>query len=105
MSDELDKMFIATLQDLKSDIKQLDTKFDDMHDMLIKNSVVLQEHERRSTASESRLTLLEDKYSSSEKKFNQLKGFFIYTGVLMTAIGTVAAVFHNLILPLLTKKP
>lgn len=105
MSDELDKMFIATLKDLKSDIKQLDVKFDDMHDMLVKNSIVLQEHERRSTASENRLTLLENKYSSSEIKINQLKGFFIYSGIIITAIGTVVAIFHNLILPLLTKKP
>ena len=96
MSDSIDTLFIATLKELKDDIRQLDSKFDEMHQLLSKNTVVLDEHERRSTASEQRLTLLEDKYTQSEKKVERLKGFFIYSGVILTLIGSVAAIAYNL---------
>jgi len=102
MSDSIDTLFIATLKELKDDIRQLDSKFDEMHQMLAKNTVVLDEHERRSTASEQRLTLLEDKYTQSEKKMERVKGFFIYSGLIVTAIGAILAIIHNLI-PLLNK--
>lgn len=98
MADELDKLFIASLQDLKSDFKSLDSKFDQMHEVLIKNSVVLVEHERRSTASEARLTIVENKIDKNQTGKERIKGFLIITGSLITTAAAVAGIIELLLL-------
>jgi hypothetical protein len=92
MSDELDKVFTAALLELKNDVKQLDGKFDLMHEVLIKNSVVLTEHERRSTASEARLTIVEDKVNETEKGRERIKGFLLIAGAIIATLGSVAGI-------------
>jgi len=94
MSEELDKLFITSLQDLKADLKQLDSKFDLMHDTLNKNSVILTEHERRSTASENRLTIVEDKVETVEKRSERVKGFFIISGIIITTLASIAVIME-----------
>lgn len=92
MSDELDKIFTASLLELKNDVKQLDGKFDLMHEVLIKNSVILAEHERRSTASEARLGIVEDKIAESEKGRERVKGFLLIAGAIIATLGSVAGI-------------
>lgn len=90
-----DELFLTFLRELKEDIRQLDSKFDNMQDVLVKNTIVLEEHERRSTASEKRITTLEEKVSTSQQASDKLKGFFIYTGLVLTVLGSLAALYHN----------
>lgn len=92
MSDELDKIFAASLQELKSDVKQLDSKFDKMHEILIVNSTVLTEHQRRSTASEARLGIVEDKLDNTEKRAERVKGFFLIGGAILATVGSIAGI-------------
>ena len=92
MDDESEKLFTASLQDLKNDVKSLDTKFDSMHEVLIRNSVILTEHERRSTASEQRLTVVEDKLINSAKHFERVKGFFLISGAILATLASVAGI-------------
>ena len=68
MSDETQQLFKDYLNDLKDDIRQLDAKFDKMHEVLVENSSVLKEHERRSTASEKRLDIVESKLDKIDNK-------------------------------------
>lgn len=101
--DKLHDLFIATLKELKDDIRQLDNKTDEVMNVLVHNTSVLEEHERRSTASEARITTLEDKHSKLEEKRQQLKGFFIYMSLIITALGSIGAVFHYWVQPFLFK--
>lgn len=104
MSDKSDELLINSLQDLKQDIRQLDTKFDDMHEILTKNTIVLVEHEKRSTASERRIEMLEEKQAELESDKNRLKGFFFYAGVIISTLGGLGALFHYWVEPFLPKK-
>jgi len=92
MDDESEKLFSASLQDLKNDVKSLDSKFDGMHEVLIRNSVILTEHERRSTASEQRLTVVEDKLINSSKHFERVKGFFLISGAILAALASLSGI-------------
>lgn len=103
MDIKLEQFFIETLKELKGDIRQLDGKLDTMHEVLIKNTVVLEEHEKRSTNSEIRIESLENKYLELNKKADRIKGFVAGSGILLSTIATLAAIFHYLILPLLNK--
>lgn len=91
-----DEFLIAALKDIKEDFRKLDDKFDNMHEVLVKNSLVLEEHQRRSTASEERIGSLENKYHSVEITYHRFKGFLFYTGLIISAIGTVAAICYDL---------
>lgn len=101
---ETDELFLTFLRELKEDIRQLDGKFDNMQQVLVKNTTVLEEHERRSTASEKRITLLEDKVTDVQQAATRLKGFFVYTGIILTTLGSLAALYHNFLLPYFNKK-
>jgi hypothetical protein len=98
MDDESEKLFTASLQDLKNDVKSLDSKFDSMHEVLIRNSVILTEHERRSTASEQRLTVVEDKLITSAKHFERVKGFFLISGAILAALGSIGGLIRLVML-------
>ena len=91
------------LKDIKSDIRQLDTKFDTMHEILIRNTTVLEEHEKRSTLSEKRIENLEDKHQDREIQVAKIKGFFIYCGAILSTLATVGAAVHYFLRPLLSK--
>lgn len=95
MSDK-DDLFIVALQDIKTDIRGLNGKFDEMNGILVKNTVVLEQHESRSTASELRITSLEDQWV-------KIKGFFLYTGLILTTVATLGGIFNYIILPFLRK--
>jgi cob(I)alamin adenosyltransferase len=103
MSDNQD-LFIATLKDLREDIRQIDNKLDYMNEVLTKNSTVLEEHERRSTASENRLDIIEDRHHALEKSADNIKGFFVYSGIILTTIGSLTALYFNYIAPLFKGK-
>lgn len=92
MDDESEKLFMASLTDLKNDVKALDSKFDNMHEVLIRNSVILTEHERRSTASENRLMIVEDKLIKSRTHFERVKGFFLISGAILATLASVAGI-------------
>jgi hypothetical protein len=97
MSDETQELFKDYLNDLKADLRQLDAKFDKMHEVLVENSSILKEHERRSTASEKRLDIVEKKLDGIETKNQRVKGFFLYTGFIASAVaGFVAALYYLL---------
>lgn len=95
---ERDDLFIAALTELKQDIRQIDNKMDNMHGILVQNTTVLVEHEKRSTSSEKRITLLEDKDQLRTEDWAKVKGFFIYSGIVLTALGSIGAVIHYIIL-------
>lgn len=95
MSQRFEDLVIQAFKDLKEDVKSLDSKMDDSTKIHIKNTAVLEEHERRSTASEGRLALLEVKQAEIEKKANRIQGFFIYSGIVLGALGTLVALFHD----------
>ena len=99
---ERDDLLIVTLNNINQKIDNLDGKLTNMHEVLTDNTIVLNDHERRSTASENRLTLLEDKDSHRSKKENQFKGFFIYAGLILAALGSIGTVFHYWIQPFLS---
>lgn len=92
MSEEQDKFVLASLLDLKADVKQIDAKFDEMHKVLITNSVILTEHERRSTASEARLSIVEDRVIKSEKQSERVKGFFWIGGGILAAFTSIIGI-------------
>jgi len=96
MSIELTELLKETLKEIKEDVRQLDTKFDKMHDILVENSAVLREHERRSTSSEKRLEIVENKIDSIEQSKQHLKGFFIYTSIIFAAISCIAGILYYL---------
>ena len=98
-----DELFLTFLKDLKEDIRQLDNKFDSMQDILVKNTSVLEEHERRSTASEKRIDILEDKVSNAQRAADKIKGFFIYGSIMLTGLGTLATLIYRF-LPYFSKK-
>jgi len=99
MSDDLKEMFLTSIKDVKEDVRQLDKKFDCMHELLVKNTVVLEAHEARSTASEKRIGELEDKEQARADEINKVKGFFIYTGIILSVLGSLGAVVHFWIQP------
>lgn len=96
MSNNKDDLFIQTLGNINTDIRELNNKFDDMNQILVKNTTVLEQHERRSTASEVRITNLEDQWV-------KIKGFFLYTGLIISCIATLAGIFNYIVLPFLSK--
>ena len=96
MSTELTELLKETLKELKDDVRQLGTKFDKMHEILIENSAVLKEHERRSTSSEKRLEIVENKLDGIEQSRQHFKGFFLYTGIIFASISCVAGIFYYL---------
>lgn len=97
----IEHLVLETIKELKSDIKQLDSKFDSMHDVLVKNTVVLEEHERRSTASEERLSVVEEQVSEVKSRTDKVHGFLIYGGIALSAISTLVLTFKNFIVQLL----
>lgn len=103
MSDSINDLFIASLKDIKEDIRQLDNKMDQMHQILTQNTTVLEEHEKRSTSSESRITTLENKDQARSEATAKIKGFFMYAGIIISALGSLGAVFHYWIQPFLGK--
>lgn len=96
MSMELTELLKETLKELKDDVRQLDTKFDKMHEILIENSIVLKEHERRSTSSEKRLEIVENKLDSLEEARSHIKGFFLYGSIIVGAITTLITILYYL---------
>ncbi len=69
----------------------LDTKKDisEIKEMTVKNTTVLEEHQRRSTASETRITRL-------EKSDQMWKGFFKIAGAILGVLGTIAVIIQTL---------
>jgi len=96
MNIELTELLNDTLKEIKENVRQLDTKFDKMHEILIENSAVLKEHERRSTSSEKRLDIVENKLDNIEQSRQHLKGFFGYTGIIFGAISCLAGILYYL---------
>lgn len=91
MSDK-DDLYMATLKELKTDIRQIDGKLDTMHGVLVRNTIVLEEHEKRSTLSERRIGTLEDKDQDRSIQSAKVKGFFIYSGVILSTLATIAGI-------------
>jgi len=98
-----DDLLTLSLKDLKEDLRHLDSKFNAMHGILIRNTTVLEEHERRSTMSEKRINVLEHKDQTRENSDSKVKGFFFYTGIIFSTLLTLAALFHYIIVPFLEK--
>jgi hypothetical protein len=89
-----------TLKDLKQDIRELASKLDTMHEVLIKNTVVLEQHEKRSTASEKRLELLENEFISIKNNFSKFKGVYVGIAAVLTALGGFVTFLYYLGIPL-----
>ena len=88
-----DKTFDLVLQgliDVRSDVKSLNDKLDRMQEVHIMNSVILKEHERRSTASEARIDVL-------EKHYTKLQGFYFYGSIVLAAVAGSAAFFRDVV--------
>lgn len=94
MDMEFTELLNETLKEIKENVRQLDTKLDKMHEILVENSTVLKEHERRSTSSEKRLEIVENKLDSVEQTRQHLKGFFIYTGIIFGAISCLGGILY-----------
>jgi hypothetical protein len=97
MNEDLREIFKESLKDLKDDLRQMDNKFDRMHEVLVENSAILKEHERRSTASEKRLDLLETQVSKIETKRQRLKGFLMYSSIIGSAISLLTGVVYYIV--------
>lgn len=95
MSNSQDDLLIETMKNINHMVNKLDSKLDAMQEILIKNTVVLEVHEARSTSSEKRLDLLETRQSKIEKKADRLHGFFFYSGAILAILGGLAALFHD----------
>lgn len=89
-SDKIVDLVIQALKEVRDDVKSLDNKIDDMQKVHVKNSVILQEHERRSTASEKRIDELETHY-------NRLQGFYFYGSIVLAGLAGCAAFFRDVI--------
>ncbi len=87
----------SSIKDIKENLKQLDSKFDSMHEVLIRNTVVLEQHEKRSTASENRLEIVEDSLYDLRSKFYKIQGFFFYSSVAITGLGGLVAIIYHTI--------
>lgn len=97
MSDAKDELIISALSSLNDDIRQIDNKLDYMNEVLNKNTAILVEHERRSTASEDRLDVVEERYYSLEKSAAGVKSFFIYSGVILSTVATLIVIYTQII--------
>lgn len=96
MSDKFDNLIIEGFKSLKADIKSVDTKVEEMQKVHIKNTATLEEHERRSTASEKRIEILEDRAQKDALAKAKLKGFFLYGSLILTSIGGLVYFLLNL---------
>jgi hypothetical protein len=76
----------------------LDMKDDQaaMKTLLEKNTVVLEEHSRRSTASEQRQEILEKRHEEFEKRFYLYDGLFKIAMTLLTAAGIVIGIVYTI---------
>lgn len=95
MSDfDFNALISKQLDKLDSKMEKMDSKMDDMAKVHERNTVVLEEHERRSTASESRISILEEKELRRAQKAAKLTGFVYYSGV---TLGGIAALVYFLV--------
>ena len=96
MSNRFEDLVILTLTSLKEDIKGVDGKTDENLKVLIKLTAVVEEHERRSTPSETRIETLEKKEQDRADKALKLKGFLVYGSATIGAFLTLLTIFLNL---------
>lgn len=84
-------LLLELILDLKKDITSLKENITDLKTEAAKNTVTLEDHARRSTASEARLGML-------EQRDQMLNGFFKISlgilGVVASVIGVIAAIRH-----------
>lgn len=97
MSNDKDDLLILTLNNINQKVDNLDGKLDRMQETLVKNTVTLDTHESRSTASEERLAHLEERQVKIEKKADRIHGFFFYGGAILTTLGVLTALFHDVL--------
>lgn len=88
--DKAFNLIIQGFNDLREDVKSLDDKIDKMQEVHIRNSIILKEHERRSTASEARIDVL-------EKHYTRLQGFYFYGSIVLAAVAGSAAFFRDVV--------
>lgn len=89
-SEKLYDLVIQALKDVREDVKSLDNKIDQMQEVHVANSIVLKEHERRSTASEVRINILEQRSA-------RIQGFYFYGSIVLAVIAGSAAFFRDII--------
>lgn len=95
MSD-INDLIIKYLDKLDTKIEKLDSKMDEMNKVHERNTMVLEEHERRSTASESRISILEETEQQRAERLTKIKGFLYYTGAIIGALGAIVYFLLNL---------
>jgi hypothetical protein len=91
MSDRFDELVMQMLKQLQEDNKAIDAKLDSMLQIHVRNTDTLEEHERRSTASEKRIQTLEERELARNDLLTKLKGFLWISSLIG---GTIAAFFY-----------
>jgi hypothetical protein len=79
-------LLLELILDLKKDIASLQRDMTIVHEQEAKNSIVLEDHARRSTASEDRLELLEN-------RDQRINGFFKISLGILGVVGTIATIY------------
>ena len=80
-------LLLELVLDLKKDISIVRTDITSLQEETAKNTVILDDHARRSTASEARLDKL-------EKRDQMLNGFFKISAGLLSAAGSIVAILE-----------
>lgn len=80
-------LLLELVLDLKKDIGSVQKDISSLQEETAKNTVVLDDHARRSTASEKRLDKL-------EKRDQMLNGFFKISAGVLSAAGSIIAILE-----------
>jgi hypothetical protein len=94
--DKVYDLILQAVKGVKDDVKSLDNKVDQIKEIQAIDSLVLKEHERRSTASEKRIEDLEEFKKQQDLKAAKLKGFFLLGSLIITGTGAVIYFLANL---------
>lgn len=99
MDSQNNDLLIELILDIKKDVTDLKTMQIEDHEISIKNSVILDEHARRSTASERRLDLQEEKFDEFVKKMQPIedhvksvKSVTKFMNVALKVLGTIVTI-------------
>lgn len=85
----LGDLLLSELKDLNKRVNQIDITLE-------RNTVILDEHTKRSDSLEKHVLILEEEVQKVDKKFSKLEGAMALLGVISIIAGIIAAVVQFL---------